>query len=108
RFVPDASEGAEKRMLITAANRVLRGEIAARAQRLAGAGDEAFPIDPAGTLAGRGGLVGRLVAGEGTLTPRVEVQADNFLEGLVRERVRQRLQAFAKGEVERRMAPLFA
>jgi ATP-dependent RNA helicase SUPV3L1/SUV3 len=108
RFIPDASDGAEKRMLITAANRVLRGEIAARAQRLAVDGDEAFVIDPAGNLTWRGGVVGRLMAGEGTLAPRVEVQADNFLEGLVRERVRQRLQAFAKGEIERRLAPLFA
>jgi ATP-dependent RNA helicase SUPV3L1/SUV3 len=48
------------------------------------------------------------MAGEGTLAPRVEVQADNFLEGPARERVRQRLQAFVKGEVERCLAPLFA
>jgi ATP-dependent RNA helicase SUPV3L1/SUV3 len=108
RFIPDASDSTEKRMLVTAANRVLRGEIAARAQRLAVDGDEAFTIDPAGNLIWRGGLVGRLMASEGTLAPRVEVQADNFLEGLARERVRQRLQAFANGEVERRLAPLLA
>ena len=95
-------------MLATAANRVLRGEIAERAGRLAADGDEAFALDPVGNLTWRGGLVGRLAAGDGPLTPRVEVSAGEFLEGAARERVRQRLQAFAKGEVERRLAPLFA
>ena len=36
------------RTLITAANRVLRGEVGARARRLAGEPDEAFSIDPTG------------------------------------------------------------
>ena len=35
RFVPDAGDGAERRMLVAAANRVLRSEVAARARRLA-------------------------------------------------------------------------
>ncbi len=107
RFVPDASDGAESRMLATAANRVLRGEIATRAGRLAVDGDEGFAIDPVGNVMWRGGLVGRLVAGDGPLAPRVDVSAGDFLEGPARERVRQRLQAFVKGEVERRLKPLF-
>jgi len=108
RFVPDALEGAEMRMLETAANRVLRSEIATRGRRLAVDGDEAFAIDPAGNMLWRGGLVGRLAAGDNLLAPRVEVQAGDFLEGELRERVRQRLQLFVKGEIERRLAPLFA
>ncbi len=71
RFVPDASDGAESRMLATAANRaVLRGEIATRAGRLAVDGDEGFAIDPVGNVTWRGGLVGRLVAGDGLLAAR--------------------------------------
>ena len=42
------------------------------------------------------------------LAPRVEVRAGDFLEGEARERVRQRLQGFVRGEIERRLAPLFA
>src|SRR5204862_530331 len=42
------------------------------------------------------------------LAPRVELQAGDFLNGEVRERARQRLQLFVKGEIERRLAPLFA
>src|SRR5438132_991675 len=108
RFVPDAAEGAAMRTLLTAANRVLRNEVAARARRLAVDGDEAFAIDGAGRLRWRGGPVGRIVAGEVVLAPRIEVQAGDFLDGQARERVRQRLQLFVKGETERRLAPLFA
>jgi len=107
RFVPDAGDRDETRMLVTAANRVLRSEIAARSTRLATDGDEAFAIDSLGNVTWRGGLVGRLVAGDHLLAPRVEVLAGNFLEGPARERVRQRLQSFARTEIERRLAPLF-
>ena len=108
RFIPDASDGAESRMLATAANRVLRSEIATRAGQLSIDDDSGFAIDPVGNVLWRGGLVGRLVAGDGPLAPRVEISAGDFLEGPARERVRQRLQTFAKGEIERRLKPLFA
>ena len=108
RFIPDASDDIEGRVLATAANRVLRSEITARAGQLAGASDEEFALDPVGGVLWHGGLVGRLVAGDGPLSPRVEVSAGDFLEGPTRERVRRRLQAFAKDEVERRLKPLFA
>ena len=108
RFVPDAVDGFETRTLVNAANRVLRGEVAARARRLCADADDAFAIDHAGIVTWRGGAVGRLAAGDSILTPRVEVYAGNFLDGEARESVRQRLRRFVKGEVERRLAPLFA
>jgi ATP-dependent RNA helicase SUPV3L1/SUV3 len=108
RFIPDATDDAERRMLATAANRVLRSEIAARSGQLGTDADAAFAIDPAGNLLWRGGQVGRLAAGDGMLSPRVEVLAGNFLEGPARERVRQRLHLFVKTEIERRLGPLFA
>ena len=109
RFVPDdAAEGDALRTLLTAANRVLRSEVATRARQLAAEADEAFSTDERGRLLWRGGPVGRLIAGEAALTPRVEVRAGDFLDGEARERVRQRLQLFVKGEIERRLAPLFA
>ncbi len=107
RFIPDASDGAESRMLATAANRVLRSEIAERTRQLAADSEESFTLDPVGNVMWRNGLVGRLAAGDGPLAPRVEVSAGDFLEGPARERVRQRLQLFVKGEVERRLRPLF-
>ncbi|HVC53155.1 MAG TPA: helicase-related protein [Stellaceae bacterium] len=108
RFVPDAVEEAALRTLLTAANRVLRDEIARRARRLAADGDDAFQIDPAGVLLWHGAPVARLAAGDTMLAPKVEVASGNFLEGEPRERVRQRLARFVKDETERRLAPLFA
>ncbi|HUC11280.1 MAG TPA: helicase-related protein [Stellaceae bacterium] len=108
RFMPDAIDGIEMRMVNAAANRVLRSEIAARARRLAADADQAFAIDAAGLLCWRGGVVGRLVAGERMLTPRAEAIGGDFVEGDTREKIRQRLAAFVRAETERRLAPLFA
>src|SRR5437868_2320591 len=107
RFVPDAAEGEAMRTLLTAANRVLRGEVATRARRLVAEPDEAFTFDEEGRLFWRGGRVGRLAAGETALSPRVEVRGGDFLEGEAKERVRQRLQLFVRNEIERRLQPLF-
>src|SRR6516162_5747138 len=106
-FVPDAVDGAEARMLIAAASRVLRKEVASRIRRLAADADEVFAIDPSGMLCWRGGTVGRLVAGDRMLTPRVDPLTGDFVEREARERIRQRLQAFLRAEIERRLAPLF-
>jgi ATP-dependent RNA helicase SUPV3L1/SUV3 len=108
RFVPDAIDGIEMRMVNAAANRVLRHEVGARARLLAADADQAFAIDAAGLLRWRGGVVGRLVAGERLLTPRVEAIGGDFIEGDTREKIRQRLTAFVRAEIERRLAPLFA
>jgi ATP-dependent RNA helicase SUPV3L1/SUV3 len=107
-FQPDAVDGTEARTLIAAASRVLREEVAARIQRLAADTDEVFTIDPDGMLRWRGSAVGRLVAGGQLLTPRVDPLTGDFVEGEAREKIRQRLQAFLRAEIERRLAPLFA
>jgi ATP-dependent RNA helicase SUPV3L1/SUV3 len=107
RFVPDAIHGVELRMLIAAAGRVLRGEVAARARLLATDADDSFAIGANGELCWRGGAVGRMVPGEHMLTPKAEPLANDFIEGEMREKVRRRLQEFVRGEIERRLAPLF-
>ena len=107
RFVPDARDGAEARMLVAAAGRIVRHEVAARAHRLLADPDNAFAIDSTGSLMWRGGFVGRLVSGKRTLAPRAELLAADFVEGELRERIRQRLQAFLRAEIERRLSPLF-
>jgi ATP-dependent RNA helicase SUPV3L1/SUV3 len=107
RFAPDAEAGEAARTLIAAANRVLRGEVAARARRLSSDADESFALDPVGGLVWHGAVVGKLAAGETILAPRVEVRSGDFLDGEAKERVRQRLVLFVKTEIERRLAPLF-
>ena len=107
RFVPDSVDGVEMRMLIAAASRVLRGEIAARTRHLATDADEAFAIGADGELRWRGVVVGRMVAGEKLVAPKAEPLAGDFLEGEAREKVRRRLQEFLRNDIERRLAPLF-
>ncbi|HEY0524754.1 MAG TPA: helicase-related protein [Stellaceae bacterium] len=108
RFVPDAVGGGdEARTLMAAANRVLRGEIAARARRLAADADEAFGIEDDGTISWAGGPVGRLLPGDAALAPRVDVLPGEFLEGDLREAVRRRLTSFVRDEIRRVLGPLF-
>jgi ATP-dependent RNA helicase SUPV3L1/SUV3 len=108
RFVPDAIDGVEIRLLIAAASRVLRGELAARVRRLAADPDDQFALDGDATLRWRGAPVGRAVAGASLLRPGAQPLLDDLVAGEAREIVRRRLQAFLGTEVARRLAPLFA
>src|SRR5713101_9614813 len=97
RFVPDAvAAGDESKTLLAAANRVLRGEIAARAQLLAAAPDGEFALTPDRGITWRGGAVGRLLRGDSALAPKVEALPGDFLEGDVRDSVRRRLTEFVR------------
>jgi ATP-dependent RNA helicase SUPV3L1/SUV3 len=108
RFLPDdQAAGGETRTLIAAANRVLRGEIAARARRLAAAENDEFALTAMGTVTWRGGTVGRLSRGDAALQPRVEALPGDFLEGYLRESVRRRLAAFVRDALRHGLAPLF-
>ena len=107
RFIPDTGAATgEAKTLLAAANRVLRGEIAARAQRLVAAADGEFAL-AADALLWRGGAVGRLLPGDTALMPRVEALPGDFLEGGLRESVRRRLAEFLRDAIERGLAPLF-
>jgi ATP-dependent RNA helicase SUPV3L1/SUV3 len=107
RFVPDAVPNTEaSKTLLAAANRVLRGEIEARVSELAGAPDDEFALGPDGKLLWRGGVVGRLVAGESALDPQIEVFAGHSLDSPMRETIRRRLASFWGMEKRRRLAPL--
>ena len=107
RFIPDALANTEAaKTLLTAANRVLRGEIEARVHILAAAPDEEFALDTDGTMRWREGGVGRLVAGDSALEPRIEALASNFLDGNQREIVRRRLALFWQAQLRRRLGAL--
>jgi ATP-dependent RNA helicase SUPV3L1/SUV3 len=108
RFVPDpGAAGGEAKTLLAAANRVLRGEIASRAKRLAAAEDGEFTLGADGVVLWRGGAVGRLLAGDSALAPRIEALPGDFLEGELRDSVRRRLADFLRAAIERGLQPLF-
>ena len=107
-FVPDASQGgSEAKALQNAAQKALAGEIAARAARLAEAPDQQFVLASDGTIRWTGAPVGKLIAGEEALRPRVRVIADQHLSGAPREAVEVRLDTFAKSHITKLLGPLF-
>jgi len=108
-FEPDpAASGEGVRTLMIAANRMLRGEVQARARRLAAADDAAFALLPDGTVSWADEPVARLVAGDRALNPRLELRTIDFLEGEAREGVKRRLERFVRGVIDRTLAPLEA
>jgi len=108
QFVADASSGgSEAKALQNAAQKALAGEIGARATRLAAAADEQFVLANDGTIRWTGAAVGKLIAGEQVLKPRVRVIADEHLSGAPRDAVEVRLEAFVKSHLEKLLGPLF-
>ena len=108
-FVPDTSwGGSEAKTLQNAAQKVLAGEIAKRATRLSEAPDDQFVLAADGTLRWTGAAVGKLVAGEEVLRPRVRIIADEHLSGAPREAVDTRLDRWLKSHIEKLLGPLFA
>ena len=77
--------GSEAKALHAAAQKALAGEIDARAARLSQAPDEQFVLASDGAVRWMGDVVGKLVAGEDVLHPRVRVIADEHLTGAPRD-----------------------
>jgi len=108
QFVADASSGgSEAKALHNAAQKALVGEIGARAMRLAEAPDGQFALASDGAIRWTGAAVGKLIAGEQVLKPRVRVIADEHLTGAPRDAVEARLEAFVKSHLEKLLGPLF-
>ena len=108
-FAPDASgAGSDAKALNAAAQKALAGEIEARATRLSQAPNDQIVLATDGALRWTGDLVGKLIAGDDTLRPRVRVIADDHLTGPSRELVQTRLDVWLKTHIEKLLAPLFS
>jgi ATP-dependent RNA helicase SUPV3L1/SUV3 len=107
-FTPAASAaGSEAKALASAAQKALAGEIDARATRLAQAADGQFVLATDGIIRWLGQPVGKLVAAEETLKPRVRILADERLTAAPRDAVQARLDLWLKSHIERLLEPLF-
>ncbi len=108
-FAPDASAaGSEAKALNAAAQKALASEIEARSTKLSQAANEQIVLANDGALRWTGDLVGKLVAGDDTLRPRVRIVADEHLTGPARELVQNRLDLWLKTHIEKLLAPLFS
>ena len=109
RFAADASAGEpEAKALAAAAQKALAGEIDARAQRLSQAADDQFVLASDGTLRWTGDAVGKLVAGEEVMRPRIRILADEQLTGASRDLVQARLDLWLKAHVDKLLGQLIA
>jgi ATP-dependent RNA helicase SUPV3L1/SUV3 len=107
-FAPDASAaGSEAKALNAAAQKVLAGEIEARATKLSQASNDQIVLASDGALRWTGDVVGKLIPGDDTLRPRVRIVADEHLTGPARELVQTRLDLWLKTYIEKLLAPLF-
>jgi ATP-dependent RNA helicase SUPV3L1/SUV3 len=107
RFAPDPSAGgSEAKALHAAAQKALAGEIDARAAKLSQAPDEQFVLTSDGTVRWTGDAVGKLVAGEEVLRPRIRILADEQLTGPSREQVQARLDLWIKAHIDKLLGPL--
>src|SRR5215813_11377375 len=107
-FTPEASAaGTEAKTLAGAAQKVLAVEIDARASRLGQAPDDQFVLATDGVIRWQGQPVGKIVAAEEVLKPRVRVIADEQLSGASRDAVQARLDLWLKTHIEKFLGPLF-
>ncbi len=109
-FAPDASAsaGSEAKALNAAAQKALAGEIEARATRLSQCANDQIVLANDGVVRWMGDAVGKLVAGDDALRPRLRIIADDHLTGPARELVQTRLDLWLKTYIEKQLAPLFS
>jgi ATP-dependent RNA helicase SUPV3L1/SUV3 len=105
RFQPDPGLG-DARGLRAAANRALRAHLPERVRAFVEEPDSALALGAEGQVLWRGAPVGRLLAGETPLTPRVEAHASDLLDPGARDRVRRRIAAWIESELRTRLPGL--
>lgn len=107
RIDPDISDE-DSRPVLAATRRALQKEIPKRIAALEEDDDGAFRLDLMGRLYWREAPLGRLVAGDSPLVPRIAVDDSEFLDGAARERIRQRTEIWLKRFLRNRLGPLYA
>lgn len=111
QFAPDTEtegqvNGQETKALRAAAQKALVGEIEARADKLAGSGDDSFVLSNDGVIRWNGDAVARLTEGEKLLSPGLRLVADDLLAASAREKVEARLTVWLKTHVTKLLGAL--
>ncbi len=107
QFVADPrAGGVDGKALRAAASKALRTMIAARADQLIAARDEAIELTDHGRLRWSGDPVARLVPGHDGLSPRIALIADDHLEPQSAETVKGRLEKWLAAHIQKIIGPL--
>ncbi|MBO6542626.1 MAG: disulfide oxidoreductase [Alphaproteobacteria bacterium] len=106
-FVTDPrAEGIQEKALRAASDKALAAEIVSRATRFATTPASEIHLTEHGRFIWKGHAVGRLMAGDSPLAPRVEVLASEQLNGPDREKVQERLTAWFRVHLATTLEPL--
>jgi ATP-dependent RNA helicase SUPV3L1/SUV3 len=100
------TDGEAAKTLHAAAQKALASEIEGRAKRLNEAVDESIVLANDGIVRWLGDAVGRIVAGEHVLEPRIAVLADEQLTGQSLEMVQRRLDLWLAQHIKKLLGPL--
>lgn len=109
RFMPDQSTAAESpdgKAVRAAAAKSLASEFERRAEKVSKAPNDDVVLSADGTLRWVGQPVGKLLAGEDALTPRVHLLADEQLTGPARDKVQARLDLWVSAHIGALLKPL--
>ena len=107
-FLPDPlAEGEARKLVMRAARRALHQEMPHRVARLQTAADADFALLPSLRIAWDGAAIARLRPGADVLRPVVEVRESEFLDGVLRERVRLRVQRYLDDHIKGTLDRLF-
>ena len=102
---PEAS-GPDAKALRAAALKALSPEFETRAARFADAKDDAIVLASDGAARWRGEVVGKLVAGDSVLKPRIAMLVDDTISAPAREKIDRRLALWIAARVEKLLGPL--
>lgn len=106
-FVADErATGVHGKALRAASDKALAGEIAARAEKFSRAPASEITLAEQGRFIWAGHAVGRLVAGDTALSPKVELFASEQLNGPDREKAQGRLESWTKVHIANVLEPL--
>jgi len=107
RFYPETeAEGIHGKATRNAAAHVLTKELALRVRRVVSAKSDAFALGRGGTIMWRGEQIAQLEAGEDPLKPLLVLLTDEHLPAADKERVQERLNAWAAELIGERLKPL--
>ena len=103
----DARDGGG-RDLLAAANKALRRDVGDRVRRFTAAENSEFALDGRGVLRWHDQPVGKLIAGDEALSPRIETLPADLLEPQHRDAVRRRMQEWLDGHLATALGPLYS
>ena len=107
QFVPDgAASEVHGRTLKAASLSAVAAEITARAKAVAASADPDLSLARDGRIRWHGDPIARLRAGTQALKPRIDIIADDQLNGADREAVQARLQKFIERHIAKILEPL--